>query len=119
VRWHYSIEETFPGFVSQILDAVSTYSLLTHACRISPSNFQQLVVLFQQFITLRILLPPFVASVNQDEFIIAATKVLELLNSVNDKRHIIKYTEFYNDLINERIELKEDFINWKNETGYG
>lgn len=39
-------------------------------------------------------------------------------DAVNDKTEKISYSEFYNDLINSNIELKEDFINWKQEEGY-
>jgi len=80
--------------------------------------FQQLLGVFQQFITLRIILPPFVPSLNSDDFIIAATRTIHLLYIVNEEKRFVSYTEFYNDLINERLELKEDFPNWKSESGF-
>jgi hypothetical protein len=36
---------------------------------------------------------------------------------VNCKKHFVPYTDFYNDTVNERIDVKEDFIAWKKGNG--
>lgn len=45
-------------------------------------EFQQFLGIFQQYLTLRILLPPFVQSLNLDEGIAAVTRVIGLLCTI-------------------------------------
>jgi len=86
---------------------------------ISGEQLLKLVHLLQEFITTRILEPTFLNAINKDEFIIAATRVLGLFYNVSQERNmVVAYVEFYNELINERIEKKEDFMNWKNHSGF-
>jgi len=82
-------------------------------------QFQSLLARFQQYISLKIMLPPMVPSVNSDDGIIAVTRLLKILHQVNESRgQLVSYTEFYNDLINENIDLRDDFVNWKTERGF-
>jgi hypothetical protein len=37
---------------------------------------------------------------------------------VNEKQGYLPYTEFYNDLLNEQLDLQEDFVHWKREEGF-
>jgi len=62
----------------------------------------------QQYITLRILAPPHMFSLHNDDFISSAVRVLHLLYTSNEQmtRGKLEYPEFYNDAINESIDLK-------------
>lgn len=80
-------------------------------------QFRKLVGLVQQFITLYILMANPIL-LNREPFIVAATKVLAMLHPINEKYHHIPYSEFYNEMVNDKIELKEDYINWKHEGGF-
>ena len=53
--------------------------------RFTHQKFHSLLSLLHQAITFRILLPPFVESVNTDKVIITATKAMSLLYQVNEK----------------------------------
>eukprot|EP01118_Nematostelium_gracile_P014044 TRINITY_DN5399_c0_g1_i1.p1 TRINITY_DN5399_c0_g1~~TRINITY_DN5399_c0_g1_i1.p1 ORF type:complete len:469 (+),score=99.25 TRINITY_DN5399_c0_g1_i1:722-2128(+) len=74
--------------------------------------------MLQNWITLRIIMPPFVPSLNSDDQIPVAVKSIGLLHNVNQRIGCFKYTDFYNELINEGISLKEDFQNWKRQSGF-
>lgn len=80
-------------------------------------SFRKLVGLVQQFITLHILTQNPI-SLNRETSLVNATKVLELLHPINERFRHVPYTEFYNEMINENIELKEDYVNWKQEEGF-
>ncbi|KAI8881104.1 hypothetical protein K501DRAFT_189738, partial [Backusella circina FSU 941] len=56
-------------------------------------------------------------SPNSDPVIMDATKCIAILYGLNEKRKCISYTEFYNDVINEHLEIKEDFPNYKDKKG--
>eukprot|EP01114_Cavostelium_apophysatum_P016184 TRINITY_DN4550_c2_g1_i1.p1 TRINITY_DN4550_c2_g1~~TRINITY_DN4550_c2_g1_i1.p1 ORF type:complete len:715 (-),score=172.56 TRINITY_DN4550_c2_g1_i1:46-2190(-) len=84
----------------------------------SKDDMQHYLGMLQQYITLRIILPPFVPMLNSDDYIIAVVKVMNLLYTANEKSKVLSYNDFYNDLINEKIDLKEDFVNWKEDTGF-
>ncbi|KAL6046302.1 HECT domain-containing protein, partial [Balamuthia mandrillaris] len=84
-------------------------------------HLRTVLVMVQQYITFRILQPPFIPSLQEDLYIPAATRVLSLLYAASEEGKTIPYNEFYNDLVNERMEikdLKDDFSNWRNQTGF-
>jgi len=56
--------------------------------------------------------------VNSDEGVVGAVKLISFLHKVNEERKIIRYDQFYNELLNEIIDLREDFTNWKRDSGY-
>lgn len=80
----------------------------------SSDDFRRRVGLVQQFITLHILMANPI-SLNREPFIVGATKVLALLHAVNEEKKLIPYTEFYNELINDKVDLREDFPHWKQQ----
>lgn len=41
-----------------------------------------------------------------------------MIDPINERFHYIPYTEFYNEMVNDVIDLKEDYINWKHEGGF-
>lgn len=40
------------------------------------------------------------------------------LDAVNEVRHVLPFTDFYNEMVNEHYDEREDFINWKRGGGY-
>ena len=85
-------------------------------------DLQMLVGIIQHFITMRIYTltsqfgyPP---NPNKDEAIVNATKSLSLFYQINEKLKIISYEEFYNEAVNENLEIKEDFPHWKAKEGF-
>jgi ubiquitin-protein ligase E3 A len=40
-----------------------------------------------------------------------------LLDGLNEENARVNYTEFYNNAINEHLEIKEDFPNYKDKKG--
>eukprot|EP00026_Physarum_polycephalum_P001014 Phypoly_transcript_01015.p1 GENE.Phypoly_transcript_01015~~Phypoly_transcript_01015.p1 ORF type:complete len:708 (+),score=135.75 Phypoly_transcript_01015:84-2207(+) len=99
------------------LPSAQTNTLTQWFSGYNADQFRKLVGLVQQFITLHILMQnPSV--LNREPAIIVATKVLNLLHPINEQHHFIQYTEFYNEVVNENIELKEDYINWKHDEGF-
>eukprot|EP00029_Vermamoeba_vermiformis_P000446 TRINITY_DN1050_c0_g2_i1.p1 TRINITY_DN1050_c0_g2~~TRINITY_DN1050_c0_g2_i1.p1 ORF type:complete len:725 (-),score=207.85 TRINITY_DN1050_c0_g2_i1:153-2327(-) len=55
---------------------------------------------------------------NSDEGIIGAVKLISFIHKVNEKRHVIRYDQFYNELLNDTIDLRDDFTNWKRDNGF-
>ncbi|KAK9768573.1 hypothetical protein K7432_000714 [Basidiobolus ranarum] len=81
--------------------------------------FQHYVSVFQQFITMHLLLRPDESiTPNKNEAVMKATKCLEVLYVLNEEKHFVSFTEFYNDAINEQIEIKEDFPRYKTKDGF-
>jgi ubiquitin-protein ligase E3 A len=70
--------------------------------------FSQLIALFQQFITLRLYGRGYI-----DEQIAYATRMLRMLNQVNEAKLLHKdkvhYDQFYNDAVNSIVDLEEDY----------
>lgn len=87
--------------------------------QMSPERMRNFLGIVQQYITLRILAPPHMFSLHNDDFISSAVRVLHLLYTSNEQmtRGKLEYPEFYNDAINESIDLKEDFMRWIDKTG--
>ncbi|EPZ32224.1 HECT-domain-containing protein [Rozella allomycis CSF55] len=79
-------------------------------------TFSRLVAVFQQFITIRLLTG--LNSPNKDTLVVKATKALKLLYDANEQSEFINYAEFYNDAINEQLDIKEDFPHWKAKDGF-
>ncbi|KAK9708462.1 hypothetical protein K7432_009630, partial [Basidiobolus ranarum] len=81
--------------------------------------FQHYVSVFQQFITMRLLLRTDEnITPNRNEAVMKATKCLEIFYVLNEEKCFIPFTEFYNDAINEQIEIKEDFPRYKTKDGF-
>ncbi|ORY03884.1 HECT-domain-containing protein [Basidiobolus meristosporus CBS 931.73] len=81
--------------------------------------FQHYVSVFQQFITMRLLLRADESiTPNKNEAVMKATKCLEILCVLNEEKQFVSFTEFYNDAVNEQIEIKEDFPRYKTKDGF-
>jgi len=74
--------------------------------------------MLQTYIALRVELAsePFI--LNRDEQIVACVQVLDILYHVNEKKKFSHYSLFYNDAVNEYINLREDYLNWKRRMGF-
>ncbi|KAI8981505.1 hypothetical protein BDB01DRAFT_723911 [Pilobolus umbonatus] len=83
-------------------------------------TFKQLVGVFQCYISKRISLHSASTgySPNNDALIADATKCLSMLYKMNEEGRYISYTDFYNSTINEHIDIKEDFPNYKDKKGF-
>ncbi|KAI8332283.1 hypothetical protein BC941DRAFT_505374 [Chlamydoabsidia padenii] len=55
---------------------------------------------------------------NSDPVVAQATKCLAILYRMNEKYHLVPYTEFYNEAVNDHLEIKEDFPNFKDHKGF-
>ncbi|CAO3628009.1 unnamed protein product [Mucor hiemalis] len=55
---------------------------------------------------------------NSDSVVIDATKCIAALYRLNNERKYVSYVEFYNDAVNEQLEIKEDFPNFKDKKGF-
>lgn len=115
--------ETHKGILGPLLSSTATLpssqlsTLKEWFSGYDSDAFRKLVGLVQQFITLQILTQNPI-SLNRETALVNATKVLDLLHPINEKYKHIPYTEFYNEMINENIELKEDYVNWKQDGGF-
>ncbi|ORX50733.1 HECT-domain-containing protein [Piromyces finnis] len=102
-----------PRCVEQLVNKTETDRIYKLPPHITPEEFTRIVNYFQQFITVRTLTKHQEINLNKDESIIAGTKCLNLLYKINEKYKLVPYTEFYNDEINEQLEIKEDYPCWK------
>ncbi|CAG8508897.1 14076_t:CDS:10 [Ambispora leptoticha] len=84
-------------------------------CAESAQDMYYYVSLFHHFITLRLLSSN--VTPNKDEAVMDATKCLDILYKINDEKKIIPFSEFYNDAVNEQIEIKEDLPPYKQRDG--
>jgi len=82
---------------------------------------QRLVAVVHQFITVRLFYTQRI-----DEAVIASTRVLGLLYDANEAALVggwrkgaeataLDYTVFYNDAVNQEVNLKEDYRRWKSD----
>ncbi|KAI9298868.1 HECT-domain-containing protein [Neoconidiobolus thromboides FSU 785] len=82
-------------------------------------EFQHVISVFQHFITMRIYsnldnsITP-----NKDEYVMKATACLGILYRMNETHKLVGYEEFYNDVVNEHIEIKEDYPHFRSRNGF-
>eukprot|EP00842_Homolaphlyctis_polyrhiza_P006083 jgi/Hompol1/6476/HPOL_002667-RA len=55
---------------------------------------------------------------SQDDAIAWATQTLGIFSSINDANDFIPYYEFYNQAIEETLDLKEEYPRWKSRDGF-
>ena len=77
------------------------------------TQLQQLIVVVQQFLTVRLY-----HTQRIDDAVVAATRVLGVLFGANDHalelgRPGLPFHLFYNDAVNQEVNLKEDYRRWK------
>ncbi|KAG2232848.1 hypothetical protein INT48_006300 [Thamnidium elegans] len=84
------------------------------------SCFKKTLQLFQQLVCRRLLSRTSLSgfSPNSDPVVIDATKCIAVLYRLNEKKKYVSYVDFYNDAVNEQLEIKEDFPNFKDRKGF-
>ncbi|RCH94640.1 putative E3 ubiquitin-protein ligase HTD2 [Rhizopus azygosporus] len=83
------------------------------------SQFRHVLQIFQSFLSKRLQLRTGSSGgVYPDASVIDATKCIAVLYSLNEQQKLVSYTEFYNETVNEQIEIKEDFPNYKDKKGF-
>ncbi|KAG2181863.1 hypothetical protein INT44_008679 [Umbelopsis vinacea] len=89
-----------------------------------PSNqeiqqFQHILDGIQRFISMRLRNKPTPDTTpNRDHAVVSATKCLAAFYRLNEKRRFVKYEAFYNETLNEQLEIKEDFPQFKDRKGF-
>ncbi|KAG2213365.1 hypothetical protein INT47_009038 [Mucor saturninus] len=87
-------------------------------------QFRHILKILQQLVSTRLLsrVPSSSStsgfSPNSDPVVIDATKCIAALYRLNEEKKYISYVEFYNDAVNEQLEIKEDFPNFKDRKGF-
>ncbi|CAG8450723.1 5254_t:CDS:10 [Paraglomus occultum] len=79
-------------------------------------DFRYYVILFQQFITLRLWTRA--TTPNKDKAVMNATRCLSMFYKLNEERRLLHFSEFYNDAVNETIDIKDDFPHFKQKDGF-
>ena len=79
------------------------------------SLFKKLVQLFQQYLTLQILSAD-MSDVNDQ--VISVVQTLSILAAINETNNFVPYYEFYNETVEESLELKDDYPKWKSGQGF-
>ncbi|KAJ9077981.1 hypothetical protein DSO57_1011273 [Entomophthora muscae] len=119
--------DIFAGLCDKYLSLLTKYIVTKRFASHDPAreasrrgkDFQHMVSVFQQFITMRLLMKSDQSvTPNKDEFVMKATTCLGLLYRINEDYGLIPYTEFYNDAVNEQIEIKEDFPRFRSRNGF-
>ncbi|KAI8387412.1 hypothetical protein BD560DRAFT_382404 [Blakeslea trispora] len=86
------------------------------------TQFRQLLNVFQQFVSKRLLSRSNHQaggfSPHSDVAMMNATKCISILYRLNEHKGYVPYTEFYNDAVNDQLEIKEDFPNFKDKKGF-
>ncbi|CEP14339.1 hypothetical protein [Parasitella parasitica] len=88
-------------------------------------QFRIVLNLFQKFVRKRLLYRSPTSSSsnsgfspNSDPSVIDATKCIAALYRLNEFEKYVCYTEFYNEAVNDQLEIKEDFPNFKDKKGF-
>eukprot|EP01117_Protostelium_nocturnum_P015739 TRINITY_DN6123_c0_g1_i1.p1 TRINITY_DN6123_c0_g1~~TRINITY_DN6123_c0_g1_i1.p1 ORF type:complete len:719 (-),score=103.52 TRINITY_DN6123_c0_g1_i1:50-2206(-) len=79
------------------------------------SLFQDLLNLFQGFITHKVGSEVYANSANFDFEISGATKALKILFDINTTKRFVSLDEFCNETVSKVIQLKDDYLNWTEE----
>lgn len=77
--------------------------------------FKTIVQLLQQYLTLLLIRTE---SGQTPDDIVDAVQSLAILAAINDTNHFVPFNEFYNETVEEMLDLKEDFPKWKSKEGF-
>jgi ubiquitin-protein ligase E3 A len=78
-------------------------------------HFKTIIQLLQQYLTLLLIRPE--TGPTPDD-IVEAVQSLAILAAINETNHFIPFNEFYNETVEEMLDLKEDFPKWKSKEGF-
>ncbi|ORZ02211.1 hypothetical protein BCR43DRAFT_481192 [Syncephalastrum racemosum] len=112
--------ELIASFPHQLQDQLLQYLVENDDLVITKAKFQDLLDRLHQTIRKQLypagkLKKP--VSPHQDEVVINATKCMAMLYRANEKYDYVHFTEFYDDAINDTLEIKVDFPNYKEAKG--
>ena len=82
--------------------------------------FRNYVTTIHHFIMCQLMKMDSDAEINpsMEETVQYATHVLGIFYAMNERLHLVPYIEFYNELINEHLQIKEDYPKWKTQEGF-
>ncbi|KAG1468517.1 hypothetical protein G6F56_003790 [Rhizopus delemar] len=80
-------------------------------------QFREILQLFQEFVSKK-LQSRTSGNTYPDSPVVDATKCIAILYRINETKQLVSYTEFYNRAVNDQIEIKEDFPNYKDKKGF-
>ncbi|KAI8896363.1 hypothetical protein BC833DRAFT_597780 [Globomyces pollinis-pini] len=78
--------------------------------------FKQMIQLFQQYLTIKIL--DSVPTEEPEDEIIHIVQTLSIFAAINETNTFVPFYEFYNETVEEILELKVDFPKWKSREGF-
>ncbi len=76
----------------------------------SGNHLLQLIYPIQQYIT--VLLCEDKHNIRSEK-LVTAIEVLDIIQTANKRYEKVSYKEFYNDAVNKEVDLREQFVNWK------
>jgi hypothetical protein len=103
------------------LDDAARARLARYWSRLGKVRMQRRLALFHQVITMRMLLPPPVADLNSEVSIVGSARAMACLHAANNllgDEAPIKFGDFYNETLNEQLDLVEDFVKWLNKSQF-
>ncbi|KAJ1560627.1 hypothetical protein HK405_006454, partial [Cladochytrium tenue] len=83
--------------------------------RYESEDFLRIVNLFEDYISYK-----FAEGIKADEVMIAAVKVLSLLNNANELApggRLVPLSAFYNDILNRKLNFKDEYRDWRRTLG--
>ncbi|KAJ3367951.1 putative E3 ubiquitin-protein ligase HTD2 [Kappamyces sp. JEL0680] len=81
--------------------------------------FKIIVQIFQQYLSLEIFKTPDAeAAAVVNENIVAAVQTLSILAAINETNGFVPFHEFYNEAVEETLDLKDDYPKWKSSQGF-
>ena len=78
--------------------------------------FKLLIQLFQQYLSLIIPQSPSNGEQTHED-IVWAVQTLSILSAVNETNNFVPFYEFYNEMVEEVLDLKDDYPRWKSSQG--
>ncbi|KAJ1983490.1 hypothetical protein H4R34_001251 [Dimargaris verticillata] len=103
----------FPIAASSLVDTGSTHP--------RTATLAAILRIFQQYISTRVRAVKAEKATfapNMDEHIIKVTKCLAILYDLNEQNQLLPFTDFYNETLNENLEIKDDFPKFKSKEGF-
>jgi ubiquitin-protein ligase E3 A len=112
-------EKYYPRFTGQLYSAIVGLPPLAqqflkenYIFKLENSRIVEFHSVLQNYIVIRVLESSTKLILNEDAGITSATKLLAWVWEINKKLAILPLSHFYNEMINERIDLRIDFSNW-------
>eukprot|EP00727_Mastigamoeba_balamuthi_P004670 m51a1_g14200 putative ubiquitin ligase (752) ;mRNA; r:138249-141205 len=104
-----------------VLQPVAARSALVAAiARLPKGEMVSLLHRAQTALSMRVVAAPDASSPNRDAFVIASCKFLALISEANVMMGApVPFTQFYNSVLTEKLDLRDDYILWIQRRGGG